>query len=49
MLTVPRKVSEVLRLRAGDEVKIGIVNIGSGGTMTVDRIRNPTTKRKAGR
>lgn len=47
MLTVPRKVSEVLRLRAGDEVKIGIVNIGSGGTMTVDRIKKPMSKGKS--
>jgi hypothetical protein len=28
-----------MRLRAGDEVKIGIVNIGSGGTITIDRAK----------
>ena len=44
MLTIPRKVSEVMQLRAGDEVKIGIVNLGSGGTITVDRVKKPTTK-----
>lgn len=46
MLTIPRKVSEVMRLRAGDEVKIGIVNLGSGGTITIDRVKKPTTKGK---
>jgi antitoxin component of MazEF toxin-antitoxin module len=44
MLTIPRKVSEVMRLRAGDEVKIGIVNIGTGGTMTVDHVKKTKGK-----
>lgn len=46
MLTIPRKVSEILRLQAGDEVKIGIVNAGSGGTITVDRVKKSKGKSK---
>jgi len=46
VLTIPRKISEVMRLRAGDEVKIGIVNLGMGGTMTVDHAKKTKGKGK---
>lgn len=44
MVTVPRKVSEALKLRAGDDVRIRIVNIGMGGTMTVEHAKQPKGK-----
>lgn len=44
MVTIPRKVSEVLKLKAGDDVKIHIVNIGMGGTMTVEHAKKPKGK-----
>jgi antitoxin component of MazEF toxin-antitoxin module len=46
MVTVPQKIARILRFNKGDDVKIGVVKIGQGGLMTVERTVKPTTKRK---
>lgn len=44
MVTIPRKVSEILKLKAGDDVRIHIVNVGMGGTMTIEHAKKPKGK-----
>ena len=36
MVTIPQKIVRILSLKAGDEVKLRVVSIGTGGAVSVE-------------